>query len=80
MSLVFLLGKLEYIFITARIKFKFSIFAFSIGYKGILGNGGVWRPTSIFFKGHTVQEGSSGTGFDHGLFEIKTFPIYALPY
>ena len=26
-----------------------------------------------------VQEGSSRTCFDHGQFEIKTFPIYARP-
>ena len=26
-----------------------------------------------------VQKGSSGTYFDHGQFEIKTFPIYGLP-
>ena len=34
MSLVFLSGKLEYILTIARIKFKFSVFAFSIGYVG----------------------------------------------
>ena len=34
MSLVFLLVKLEYILTTVDIKFKFSIFAFSIGYIG----------------------------------------------
>ena len=34
----------------------------------------------FFLKGIFVQEGSSGTRFDHGQFEIKTFPIYALPY
>ena len=33
----------------------------------------------IFLKGIFVQEGSSGTRFDHGQFEIKTFPIYAPP-
>ena len=27
-----------------------------------------------------VQEGSSGTRFDHGQFEIKTFRIYAPTY
>ena len=37
------------------------------------------RPTFIFLKGIFVQEGSSGTFFDHGQFEIKTFPIYACP-
>ena len=33
-----------------------------------------------FLKGIFVQEGSNGTRFDHGQFEIKTFPIYAPPY
>ena len=32
-----------------------------------------------FLKGIFVQEESSGTRFDHGQFEIKTFPIYARP-
>ena len=32
------------------------------------------------FKGIFVQEGSSEIRFDHGQFEIKTFPIYAPPY
>ena len=30
-------------------------------------------------KSKYVQMGSSGTYFDHGGFEIKTFPIYAPP-
>ena len=34
----------------------------------------------FFLKGIFIQEGSSGTHFDHGQFEIKTFPIYAPPY
>ena len=33
-----------------------------------------------FLKGIIVQEGTSGTRFDHGQFEIKTFPIYAPLY
>ena len=33
----------------------------------------------FFFKGRFVQKGSSGTYFDHGQFEIKTFPIYVRP-
>ena len=33
-----------------------------------------------FSKGISVQEGSSEKHFDHGQFEIKTFPIYAPPY
>ena len=36
-------------------------------------------PLEFFLKCIFVQEGSSGTCFDHGQFEIKTFPIYALP-
>ena len=31
-------------------------------------------------KGIFIQEGSSGSRFDHGQFEIKAFPIYAPPY
>ena len=36
---------------------------------------------TIVLKGKMkyVQKGSSGTYFDHGQFEIKTFPIYAPP-
>ena len=34
----------------------------------------------FFFKGIFVQEGSSGTLFEHGQFEIKAFSIYAPPY
>ena len=37
-------------------------------------------PLQIFLKGIFVQEGSSGTRFDHGQFEIKTFLIYTPPY
>ena len=32
-----------------------------------------------FFKGIFVQDGSSGTLFDHGQSEIKTFLIYTPP-
>ena len=54
------LGYLEYILATARIKFKFSMLAFFIGYRPI---GGVrWRRGlkthfKIFLKGISVQEG-----------------------
>ena len=34
----------------------------------------------IFLKGVFVQEGSSGTRFDHGQYKIKTFPFYTPPY
>ena len=37
-------------------------------------------PLQFFLKGIFIQEGSSGTRFDHGRFEIKTLPIYAPPY
>ena len=48
--------------------------------QGVWGDGGVWRPTSKFFlKGIFVQKGLSGTRFEHGQFEIKTFSIYAPP-
>ena len=55
--------------------------AFPIGYVGSLR----WRwglKTNFKFclKGIFVQKGSSGTCFDHGQFEIKTFPIYTPPY
>ena len=33
----------------------------------------------IFLKGMFAQKGLSGTCFDRGQFEIKTFPIYAPP-
>ena len=57
------------------------MFTFSIGYIGGLGlRWGLKTHFKIFLKGIYVQEGSSGTRFDHGQFEIKTFPIYAPPY
>ena len=66
---------------TARIKFKFSIFAFFIGYyMGSEVTVGSEDPHQNFLKGIFVQEGSSGTCFDHGRFEIKTFTIYAPLY
>ena len=37
-------------------------------------------PLQKNLKGIFVQEGSSGTRFDHGQLKIKTFPIYAPPY
>ena len=37
-------------------------------------------PLQFFLKGLFVQVGSSGTRFDQGQFEIKTFLIYATPY
>ena len=33
----------------------------------------------FFLRSKFVQKGTSGTYFDHGQFEIKTFPIYAHP-
>ena len=34
---------------------------------------------NIVLKGKIVQNGSSGTCFDHGQFDIKTFPIFTPP-
>ena len=39
-----------------------------------------WKKVECPPPGISVQEGSSGTRFDHGQFEIKTFPIYAPSY
>ena len=62
-------------------KIRFSIVGLSHRLcRGVSGDGGVSRPTSIVLKGISVQEGSNGTRFDHGQFEIKTFLIYAPPY
>ena len=62
-------------------KFKFSFSAFSIGlYRGSEVTVGSEDPFQKFPKGIFVQEGSSGTRFDHGQLEIKTFPIYTPPY
>ncbi len=38
---------------------------------------GVGSEDTFFLKG-IIQVGLSGTRFDHGRFEIKTFPTYAL--
>ena len=63
----------------AKTKFKFSIFAFSIGYiRGLRWQWGLKTNFKFFLKGIFVQ-GSSGTRFNHGQFEIRTFPIYAPP-
>ena len=61
-----------------KTKFRFSIFGLShrlcrvsevtVGSEDQLQN---------FLKSIFVQKGPSGTRFDHGQFEIKTFPIYA---
>ena len=59
----------------------FQFLAFSIGYVGDLRwRWGLKTNFKIFLKGIFVQEESSETCFDHGQFEIKTFPIYAPPY
>ena len=61
---------------------NFQFLTFPIGYTG--GLRWLWglktQLQNFFLKGIFVQEGSSGTRFDHGQFEIKTFPIYAPPY
>ena len=62
-------------------KFIFSIFGLSIRLcRGLRWQWGLKTNFKIFLKGIFVQEGSSGTHFDHCQFEIKTFPIYAPPY
>ena len=63
-----------------KTKSYFQFLAFPIGYIG--GRKCQWGLKTHFktiLKGIFVQEGSSGTRFDHGQFEIKTFPIYAPP-
>ena len=67
----------------AKTTFRFSIFGLS--HRLYRGGGsevtvGSEDQLQFFLKGIFVQEGSSGTCFDHGQFEIKTFPIYAPPY
>ena len=58
----------------------FQFLAFPIGYVGGLRwEWGLKTNFKIFLNGLFVQEESSGTCFDHGQFEIKTFPIYAPP-
>ena len=34
------------------------------------------EPLQFFFKGHIVKEGSSGTYFDHGQFEITKLALF----
>ena len=68
----------------AKAKLRFSIFGLSHRlYRGYEVAVGSEAPLQFFFffffKGTFVQEGSRGTHFDHGQFEIKTFPIYACP-
>ena len=59
----------------------FQFLVFSTGYVGGLRYWwGLKTNFKLFIRGIFVQEGSSGTRFDYGQFEIKTFPIYALPY
>ena len=61
---------------------KIQIFNFGLShrlYRGSEVTVGSEDTLKIFLKGIFVQKGSRGTCFDHGQFEIKTFPIYALP-
>ena len=59
----------------------FQFLAFPIGcVGGLRWRWGLKTNFEIFLKCIFVQEGSSGSRFDHGRFEIKTFPIYAPPY
>ena len=65
----------------AKTKFRFLIFALfhrlCRGTEVMVGSED--KLQNFFSKDIFVQEGSSGTRFDHGQFEIKTFPIYILP-
>ena len=74
------LGCCECILTMAKAKFRFSIFGLSHRlYRGSKVTVGSEDELQKNFKGIFVQEESSGTRFDHGQFEIKTFPIYASP-
>ena len=65
----------------AKTKLKFSIFGLSHSLcRGSEVTVGSEDQLQNVLKGIFVQEGSSGTRFDHGQFDIKTFPIYAPPY
>ena len=64
----------------AKTIFRFSIFSLSHRLcEGSEVTVGSEDQLQNFVKGIFVQEGSSGTRFDHGQFEIKTFPIYTHP-
>ena len=59
---------------------EFQFLAFSLGYiGGLRWQWGLKTHFKFLLKGIFIQEGSSGAQFDHGQFEIKTFPIYAPP-
>ena len=61
-------------------KFRFSIFCHSHrAYRRSAVMVGSEDPLQKCYKCIFFQEGSSGTHFDHGQFEIKTFPIYTCP-
>ena len=76
----FLLGYYECILTMAKTNFRFSVFClFHRLYRGSEVTVGSEDPLQIVLKGIFVQEGSSGTRFNHDQFEIKTFPIYAPP-
>ena len=65
----------------AKTIFRFSIFGLSLRLcRGSEVTVGSEDQLQNFLKGVFVQERSSGTCFDHGQFEVKTFPIYAPPY
>ena len=67
----------ECIFTMAKTKFRSSIFGLSHRlYRGSEVTVGSEDPLQNFLKDKFFQEGSSRTCFDHGQFEIKTFPIF----
>ena len=64
----------------AKIEFRFSIFG--LYHKLLRGSGvtmGSEDTLKIVLKGKIVQKGSSWTCFNHGQFEIKTFPYLRPP-
>ena len=65
----------------AKTNVRFSIFCLSHRlYRGSeVQRWGLKTHFNFFLKGIFAQEGSSGTRFDHGQIENKTFSIYAPP-
>ena len=66
-----------------KTKFKFSIFGLSHrpnkGSEVMVGSEDLLY-FFLFLNGIFVQTGLSGTNFDHGQFEIRTFLTYTPPY
>ena len=83
-TMVHILSRCECILTMAKTISDFQFLTFPIGY--------VYRGSEVavgsedqlqfsfflFLRAYFVQEGSSGTHFIHGQFEMKTFSIYVL--